>query len=208
MVLQRLQGLSDREAVEAFSFDARWKRACGGLAFDYPSFGHTVLVDMRARLAASARPERIFEVTVAAARQAGLVGVRRVLDSTPLYDAVATMDTVTLLGAAIRGLVKVADQALEAELGAVLGSADDYASLAKPQIDWDDQAARAALVDARARDGHAVLGSCRAACCRRRWPRPPGCWPWWWAKTWSSARWRVPGRAQGRRRPGDLHRRP
>jgi hypothetical protein len=109
MVLQRLQGLSDREAVEAFSFDARWKYACGGLAFDYPGFSHTVLVDMRARLAASARPERIFEVTVAAARQAGLVGVRRVLDSTPLYDAVATMDTVTLLGAAIRGLLKVAE---------------------------------------------------------------------------------------------------
>jgi hypothetical protein len=157
MVLQRLQGLSDREAVEAFSFDARWKYACGGLAFDYPSFSHTVLVDMRARLAASAWPERIFEVTIAAARQAGLVGVRRVLDSTPLYDAVATMDTVTLLGAAIRGLLKVAGERLEAELRAVLGSADDYASLAKPQIDWDDQAARAALVDARARDAHAML---------------------------------------------------
>jgi hypothetical protein len=84
MVLQRLGGCSDREAVEAFSFDARWKYACGGLAFDYPSFSHTVLVDMRARLAASARPERIFQVTVEAARQAGLVGVRRVLDSTPL----------------------------------------------------------------------------------------------------------------------------
>ena len=157
MVLQRLQGLSDREAVEAFSFDARWKYACGGLAFDYPSFSHTVLVDMRARLAASARPERIFAVTVEAARQAGLVGVRRVLDSTPLYDAVATMDTVTLLGAAIRGLLKAAEAALAAELGAVLAG-DDYASLAKPQIDWDDQAARAALIDARARDAHAVLG--------------------------------------------------
>jgi Transposase DDE domain/Transposase domain (DUF772) len=157
MVLQRLQGLSDREAVEAFSFDARWKYACGGLVFDYPGFSHTVLVDMRARLAASARPERIFEVTVAAARQAGLVGVRRVLDSTPLYDAVATMDTVTLLGSAIRGLLKVADERLEVGLRSVLGSADDYASLAKPQIDWDDQAARAALVDARARDAHAVL---------------------------------------------------
>lgn len=157
MVLQRLQGCSDREAVEAFSFDARWKYACGGLAFDYPGFSHTVLVDMRARLAASARPERIFEVTVAAARQAGLVGVRRVLDSTPLYDAVATMDTVTLLGAAIRGLLKVAQEALGAELRGVLASGDDYASLAKPQIDWDDQAARAALVDARARDAHAVL---------------------------------------------------
>jgi hypothetical protein len=158
MVLQRLQGLSDREAVEAFSFDARWKYACGGLAFDHPGFSHTVLVDMRARLAASARPERIFEATVAAARQAGLVGVRRVLDSTPLYDAVATMDTVTLLGAAIRGLLKVSDQGLQAELRVVLASADDYASAAKPQIDWDDQAARAALVDARARDARAMLG--------------------------------------------------
>src|SRR6266545_4685287 len=146
MVLQRLQGCSDREAVEAFSFDTRWKYACGGLSLDYPSFSHTVLVDMRARLAASARPERIFAVTVAAARQAGLVGVRRVLDSTPLYDAVATMDTVTLLGSAIRGLLKVADQALEAELRGVLASGEEYASLAKPQIDWDDQAARAALV--------------------------------------------------------------
>ena len=158
MVLQRLQGLSDREAVEAFSFDARWKYACGGLAFDYPSFSHTVLVDMRARLAASTRPERIFAVTVEAARQAGLVGVRRVLDSTPLYDAVATMDTVTLLGAAIRGLLKVADERLAAELGEVLASGEEYASAAKPQIDWDDQAARATLVDARARDAHAMLG--------------------------------------------------
>jgi hypothetical protein len=157
MVLQRLQGLSDREAVEAFCFDARWKYACGGLPFDYPGFSHTVLVDMRARLAASARPVRIFAVTVAAARQAGLVGVRRVLDSTPLYDAVATMDTVTLLGAAIRGVLKVADEPLEAELRSVLASGEDYASLAKPQIDWDDQAARQGLVDARARDAHAAL---------------------------------------------------
>ena len=157
MVLQRLQGLSDREAVEAFCFDVRWKYACGGLAYDYPGFSHTVLVDMRARLAASARPERIFQVTVDAARQAGLVGVRRVLDSTPLYDAVATMDTVTLLGAAMRGVLRVAAGRLGAELRGVLGSDQEYASLAKPQIDWDDQAARAALVDARARDAHAVL---------------------------------------------------
>lgn len=157
MVLQRLGGCSDREAVEAFCFDARWKYACGGLPFDYPGFSHTVLVDMRARLAASEWPERIFEVTVEAARQAGLVGVRRVLDSTPLYDAVATMDTVTLLGAGIRGVLRAADQAMEVELQGVLASGEEYASLAKLQIDWDDQAARAALVDARARDAHAVL---------------------------------------------------
>jgi hypothetical protein len=52
----------------------------------------------------------------------------------------------------------VAEEALAAELRGVLAGGDDYASLAKPQIDWDDQAARAALVDARARDAHAVLG--------------------------------------------------
>ena len=40
-----------------------------------------------------------------AARAAGLVGRRRVLDSAPIYDAVATMDTVTLVRSAIRGLL-------------------------------------------------------------------------------------------------------
>jgi hypothetical protein len=57
MVLQRLEGLSDREAVERFACDARWKYAAGGLDFDYPGFVHTVLVDMRARLARSDSPE-------------------------------------------------------------------------------------------------------------------------------------------------------
>jgi hypothetical protein len=64
MVLQRIDGLSDREVVDRFSVDARWKYAAGGLDFDYPGFVHTVLVDMRARLARPARPDRIFEVTL------------------------------------------------------------------------------------------------------------------------------------------------
>jgi Transposase DDE domain/Transposase domain (DUF772) len=157
MVLQRLLGLSDREAVEAFTFDARWKYACGGLAFDYPGFAHTVLVDMRARLARSGRPDRIRDITIEAAREAGLVGVRRVLDSTPLYDAVATMDTITLIRSAIRVLFKVADDDLEAELRSALSSGDDYAATAKPHIDWDDRAARDELIDSRAKDALACL---------------------------------------------------
>src|SRR6266496_4358311 len=99
MVLQRLEGLSDREAVDRFAFDARWKYAAGGLDFDYPGFVHTVLVDMRARLARSDRPGRIFDVTLAAARRAGLVGRRRVLDGRelgpPLAQAAALLATVT-----------------------------------------------------------------------------------------------------------------
>src|SRR5664280_1574827 len=109
MVLQRFEGCSDREAVDRFAFDARWKYAAGGLSFDYPSFVHTVLVDMRARLASSERPGRIFEAVVEVGREAGLVGRKRVLDSTSLYDAVATMDTVTLIRSAIRGLLGALD---------------------------------------------------------------------------------------------------
>ena len=156
MVLQKLFAKSDREAVEAFEFDTRWKYACG-VDLDFPGFAHTVLVDMRARLAGSGRPRRIFEVTVDAARTAGMVGHRRVLDSTPLYDAVATMDTITLIRSAIRQLLAVSNDALAGELRAAFTSGDDYASNSKPAIDWDDRGAREALIDTRAKDGHACL---------------------------------------------------
>jgi len=158
MVLQRIEGCSDREAVDRFCFDARWKYAAGGLDFDYPGFVHTVLVDMRARLARSDAPDRVFEAVLEVARAAGLLGRRRVLDSTPIYDAVATMDTVTLVRSAIRGVLRVADSVLEARVRAVLTRDDDYANAGKPAGDYDDAAARVELVDALARDGMAVLG--------------------------------------------------
>jgi len=160
MVLQRLEGLSDREAVERYCYDARWRYAAGVGGYDtggWTSFAHTVLVDMRERLRGSERPNRIFEVALDAAKEAGLIGRKRALDSTPLYDAVATMDTVTLIRSAIRALLKAADDALEAELRTVLRSGDDYASAAKPQIDWDDVSAREALIDERAKDAFACL---------------------------------------------------
>jgi hypothetical protein len=159
MVLQRFEGCSDREAVDRFTYDARWKYAAGGLGFDHPGFVHTVLVDMRARLAGSDHPERIFEAVVDVAKQAGLVGRRRVLDSTALYDAVATMDTVTLIRSAIRGLLSVSDSALEVELRGLLRRDDEYASSGKPVCDWEDREAREELIDALAKDARAVLGA-------------------------------------------------
>lgn len=157
MVLQRAEGLSDREAVDRFKYDLRWKYAAGGLDFDFPGFVHTVLVDMRARLRRSARPDRIFEKTLEVANAAGLVGRKRVLDSTALYDAVATQDTVTLIRSAIRALLRSVDDALAAQLREQLKRDDDYAAAGKPSCDWDDNAAREALVDALARDAYAVL---------------------------------------------------
>jgi len=165
MVLQRLEGLSDREAVERFTFDLRWKYAAGGLDYDHPGFVHTVLVDMRARLRRSARPNRIFEAALDLARAAGLVGRQRVLDSTPLYDAVATQDTVTLVRSAIRALFRIVDAALGAELRGVCQRDDDYVAPGKPACDWDDAPAREALIDALARDGFAILAALDGRVC-------------------------------------------
>lgn len=156
MVLQRLEGCSDREAVDRFTFDLRWKYAAG-VNESYPGFVHTVLVDTRSRLRDSGDPDRIFNVTTEVARDAGLVGVRRVLDSAPLYDAVASQDTVTLIRSAMRGLLRACDEDLEGELRGKLQRDDDYRSAGKPVCDWDDPEARSALVDELCNDALDVL---------------------------------------------------
>jgi hypothetical protein len=96
-------------------------------------------------------------VTLDAAERAALVGRRRVLDSTPLYDAVATMDTVTLVRSAIRGLLGVCEPELESELRGLLARDDEYRAAGKPVCDYDDPAAREELIDALARDARALL---------------------------------------------------
>jgi hypothetical protein len=158
MVLQRLEGLSDREAADRFAFDVRWRYAAGVAdavaGEETASFAHTVLVDFRARLRRSADPDRIFRVTCELARQVGLVGVKRVLDSAPLEDAVTTQDTVTMIRGAIRGLLRACPPELKAKVGAALQREDDYATPGKPACDWTDRAAREALVDALVRDGY------------------------------------------------------
>ena len=68
------------------------------------AFHATTLTYWRRRLAASERPNRIFEAVKAVVAQTGaLTGkTRRALDSAVLDDAVATQDTVTQLIGAIR----------------------------------------------------------------------------------------------------------
>jgi hypothetical protein len=157
LLLQALEGRSDREAVEALTFDLRWKGACGW-PIGRPGFHATVLTYWRRRLAASTRPNRIFEVVreVVAATGALAGKTRRVLDSTVLTDAVATQDTVTQLIAAIRRVRREVPGA--AEVIAAQCTAHDYDDPGKPAIAWDDAEARAALVDALVGDAHRLLG--------------------------------------------------
>jgi hypothetical protein len=81
---------------------------------------------------------------------------RRALDSTVLDDSVATQDTVTQLIAAIRRVRRDIPEA--AAVIAEVCSAHDYDDPGKPSIAWDDEAARAALVNALVGDAHRLLG--------------------------------------------------
>jgi hypothetical protein len=162
MLLQAFEGLSDREACDRLEVDLRWQAAAGADA-GYRAFHPTVLVGMRTKLRASARPRRLFEDTKVVARATGAMKHRaRVLDSTPVLDAVATQDTVTQLRAAVRKVLAAlgaAGSPLAASVRAVLRRDDDYAGPGKPPCDWDDPAAREALVDELVRDALAALGA-------------------------------------------------
>jgi Transposase DDE domain/Transposase domain (DUF772) len=155
MVLQALEGLSDREAVSALRRDIAWKVACG-LRLDDEGFHPTVLVYWRARLRASGRPRRIFDAVRQVVEATGVLAGRgrRVLDSTILADAVATQDTVTQLVAAIRRVRRLVPGARQVEVGA-----HDYDRPGKPECAWDDPEATRALVSGLVNDALAVLAA-------------------------------------------------
>jgi IS5 family transposase len=157
ITLQALHGLSDAETVDAVTFDLRWKAACG-LAITEAAFHPTTLTYWRRRLAASAAPNRIFDAVKAVVAETGAIKgkTRRALDSTILDDAVATQDTVTQLIAAIRRVRREVPGAA----GVVAGhcTAHDYDDPGKPKIAWNDEQARADLVDALVGDAHRLLG--------------------------------------------------
>jgi IS5 family transposase len=162
LVLQALHGLSDREAVDAVTFDLRWKAACG-YAVDASGFHPSTLTYWRKRLAASKRPQRIFEAVREVITATGAVAgrQRRALDSTVLDDAVARQDTITQLIASIRRVGRDVPGAAElvaqhcTRLAEVTGQ--DYTATGKPRIAWDDKAAREELVSALVDDALTLL---------------------------------------------------
>ncbi|HEU0041908.1 MAG TPA: IS1182 family transposase [Jiangellaceae bacterium] len=153
LVLQSLEGLSDREAVQALRTDLRWKVAAG-LALDDEGFHPTVLTLWRNKLRASDRPERVFDAVRDVVAATGVLAgkTRRALDSTLLDDAVATQDTVTQLVSMIRRVRRQVPAA-----AAVAVAAHDYDQPGKPACAWDDPAARDELVTALVNDARAIL---------------------------------------------------
>jgi IS5 family transposase len=153
MVLQSLEGLSDRDALDQLRVNISWKVAAGR-PLDDPGFHSTVLTLWRNKLRVSQSPERIFDAVRAVIVETGVLKgkTRRALDSTVLDDAVATQDTVTQLIAAIRKVRRLVPEAAALEL-----AGHDYNDPSKPRIAWDDPDARNQLISALVSDALAVL---------------------------------------------------
>ena len=155
LVLKELHDLSDTQTADALKFDIRWKVACGR-SLTQMSFDPSTLVYWRRRIAASDRPDRVFDAVAEVIAQTGILAGRRrrCVDSTVFDDAVATQDTVTQLVAAMRKVARVVPGA-----GEVIARVCklDYSQPGKPPIDWDDPAAKEALVSDLVNDALAVL---------------------------------------------------
>jgi IS5 family transposase len=155
MVLQALEGLSDREAAEALRLRIDWKVACG-LSLVDEGIHATTLTYWRRRLRESGSPRRIYDAVAAVIEATGVLAGRRrrALDSTIVDDAVATQDTVTQLVSLVRRVRQAIPAAAAVEV-----TAHDYTTPGKPACAWEDAAARDALVSALVADARAVLAA-------------------------------------------------
>lgn len=156
MVLQALESLSDRDAVQALRNNISWKVAAG-LSLVDEGFHPTVLTLWRNKLRASDAPQRIFDAVRAVVAETGVIKgkTRRVLDSTVLDDAVTTQDAVMQLVSAIRKVRRVVPEAKALAL-----AAHDYDNdPGKPACAWDDPDALDQLITTLVTDALAVLAA-------------------------------------------------
>jgi IS5 family transposase len=154
MVLQALEGLSDRDALHQLRTNIAWK-AAAGLSLADEGFHPTVLTLWRNKLRASDRPERIFDAVRAVIDATGVIRgrTRRVLDSTVLDDAVTTQDAVMQLVSAVRRVRRLVPEAKALEL-----TTHDYDhDPGKPACAWDDPDGLDALITALVGDALATL---------------------------------------------------
>ena len=161
LLAQVFYGVSDREAERRSRVDLSWKAALG-LPIEHRGIPHVCLVEFRARLVKADMTGLLQERMLLIAKRAGVIGHRRVVDSTGICDSVITQDTVTLIRSAARrclARLDVLDPVTGAELRAGLVRSD-YDEAGKPQISWSSSAARAELVNELFVDATTIIEAC------------------------------------------------
>jgi len=177
-------GCGDELAVENLLYDERWRYMCDLPLHEclvHPTTLHyfrlrllfgTINRTEIARLKADgirlreAPIHRIFEATKQAAVDLGLLDPEdaQYLDSTYVLGAAAVQDTFTLLFQGLRQVVQAHGQAVDAATQqavlAALRRTEYVSDRKKPEIDWRDAAARAALLVDLVQDIATLLSVC------------------------------------------------
>lgn len=161
LLAQSFYGVSDREAERRSRFDLSWKAALG-LPLEHRGIPHVCLVEFRARLVRAGMDGWLHERLVGVAKQAGVIGHRRVVDSTGIADSVVTQDTVSLIRSAIRRCLCLFEQIAADKAAACRSSLtrDDYDRDGKPEICWASAAERQALINDLFADACRVIIAC------------------------------------------------
>jgi transposase len=159
LLLQFLDGASDREAEERARYDLRWKAALGvGLAES--GFDATTLSKFRTRLLLFQKERAVFERILEKAAEKRLLSreqVLQILDSTFIKGAAAVQNTYMLIHGAIRKLLNSLRARPQVDLRLGAGLKLDYRERKKPAIDWQSRQAREALLNDLVSDAMLVL---------------------------------------------------
>ncbi len=161
LLAQIFYGVSDREAERRSRFDLSWKAALG-LPLEHRGIPHVCLVEFRARLVKAGMDGWLHQRLVGVAKSAGVVGHRRVVDSTGIADSVVTQDTVSLIRSAIRRCLSLLEPISPEKAQACRASLarDDYDQQGKPEICWASEVERQALVNGLFADACRVIIAC------------------------------------------------
>ncbi len=145
---------SDAETSRRTRVDADWKAAMG-VDDEFTGIAPTTFSLMRARMVAADADGTLFEKTIEAAVDKGVLRgkLTAIIDSSPVHGAGALCDTYEL----IRGFIRQATKAAGDRLGAEAAEAVEPFCGAKPDIDWQDPVARKAHLGELVAAGRALL---------------------------------------------------
>ncbi len=160
-IFQRAEDLTGRQAAEAARARVGWKYALG-LDLADPGFGHSILSEFRARVAAGGLEQVVLDALLARLAGDGLIkaGGKQRTDSARVVAAVAALSRLELAGESARAALEALAAAHPAWLEQRICVAGFTRRYGTPVTSWRPPASRARrdeLAIAFARDGYALL---------------------------------------------------
>lgn len=158
LLAQLFYGVSDREAERRSRVDLSWKDALG-LPLEHRGIPHVCLVEFRARVVRADMAGMFNRKLLQLAKRAGIIGHRRIVDSTGIKDCVITMDTITLMRSASRQVISRLSKLDKRRASRLRGSLrrSDYDEAGKPEINWSQEAERRELLADLFSDATAII---------------------------------------------------